>query len=247
MADVLPKSEVQASNAKVLHKAIDTLVPLALAEETAIWNSALPRGEIPLWLEDALQLEIIPGVARILGERWADDTLSFVDVSIASARLQEAVRRLGVRAARSAATPILPVILPPWEQHSLAGALAAHRICRAGRRAVLLSGLTAERLSHMPVVNAAPALLISATYRAKNSRLKHFVEQVRDRLRQPVPIITGGPAFHVPYMDIPGTAGTSCNVNDPVAALMACGIEMTRRADDRCGAKSKDGIDKLGR
>lgn len=225
---LLPRSETQASDPVFLDSAGLALSELALVAKNVEWRGALPKGGFPLWLEDALLLEVIPRAGVILGERWANDTLSFVDVSIASARLQELVRRHGLRATQAAATPLIPVIMPPWEQHALAATLAAHRINRAGQRSVLLSGLTADRLSRLPAVQTAPVLLISSTYRPKTGRLKQFVAELRQKAKTAAPIVSGGPAFPAPYIDFPASSGAVCHDNDPVAALLACGVDLAR-------------------
>jgi hypothetical protein len=45
-------------------------------------------------VEDIIDV-VLPEVARSAGRRWMDDDISFADVTIVTARLQETVRALG--------------------------------------------------------------------------------------------------------------------------------------------------------
>jgi hypothetical protein len=45
-------------------------------------------------VEDIIDV-VLPEVARKAGRRWMDDEISFADVTIVTARLQETVRALG--------------------------------------------------------------------------------------------------------------------------------------------------------
>ncbi len=85
---------------------------------------------------DDLYLDVLGPAAGLLGEAWADDTLDFVDVTVAMGRLQRLVRELSPAflAAAPAADPIGRVLLttPPTMQHTLGLAIVAEFFARDG-------------------------------------------------------------------------------------------------------------------
>ena len=176
---------------------------------------------------DLLALDVLPGAAAALGRDWANDRISFVDVSIASARLHAALRRLGAAAAQAATGPAVPILVPLWEQHVLAAALAADRICRGGRRAVVLAGLRPERVAALPVLRDAPAVLLSATDRPARQRLDDDIGALKTHLPAGTHIAVGGPGFGSSHVFLHGRGEAVLTPNDPVAALRACGIQLT--------------------
>ncbi len=172
----------------------------------------------------AAMLDAIPALAAAMGDGWMDDALSFVDVSIGATRLHAALRRLGAPAARAATTPAIPVLVPPWEQHLLAASLAAHRLCAAGRRAVVLTDLQPAQAARMPLIQAAPALMVSCTRDPSPRRLEDYLHRLRTALRGAVPIVVGGPGFGTDPADRAVPTDASCVATDPAAALRSFGI-----------------------
>ena len=159
------------------------------------------------------------------------DTLSMVDITIASARLEAGLRHLAAPAARAARGPTLPVLVPPWEQHSLAAHLAAHRLCAAGRHAVVLPDLAPEAAARMPLVARAPAILVACVDRPARRRLENYLRRLGDDLRGPQRLLfVGGPGFggtpepraSLPYgariVDDPLLASAGGNLYDPPVA-----------------------------
>ncbi|GAB4511642.1 MAG: hypothetical protein Tsb0019_07360 [Roseibium sp.] len=70
----------------------------------------------------ALKVLLLEAVARQLGKDWTCDAASFIDVTIASARLQSMAQALTKEAARDTAStraPFVAILLPRDEQHSL--------------------------------------------------------------------------------------------------------------------------------
>jgi len=231
----LPRDGSQAASR--LDALVPPLMQLSLLDDDDGWR-AFFADAMPGWLADAFLFDVLPEIARRLGTGWADDTMSFVEVSIGSARLHEMVRRLGARAARDASTPAIPILVPPWEQHVLAATFAAHRVNDAGRRAVMLTGLTPEQAVRMPIVQSAPAGMVSAPDRPARGRLEMYLKALRRGLKNPIPIIAGGSGFERPYMDTCRTAGAICGVNDPVEALRACGVAL--KGSSRGEARRED-------
>ena len=69
---------------------VEALTQRSAASAFAVAESLVARG-VP---RDEIVLELLPGSARLLGERWDDDQYHFVDVSIALCRLHEVLRRI---------------------------------------------------------------------------------------------------------------------------------------------------------
>ena len=206
-----------------------TLAALAAGGDEAAWRDVLDG--LPLGPEDEdeaarMATRLLPQAAAVLGDDWAEDRLSFVDVSIAAGRLHTALRLLGARAARAASDPAIPILVPAWEQHVLAAAFAADRICRAGRRGVVLAGLTAERAGALPLVRDAEAVLISFAERQAPRRVRDYVSTLRAALPARVTLLLGGPAFASCHIDAYASADRVHATNDPVAALRAAGLDL---------------------
>lgn len=85
---------------------------------------------------DDIYLDVLGPTAGLLGEAWTDDTLSFVDVTVAMGRLQRLVRELSPAflAAAPAADPVGRVLLTtsPGMQHTLGLAIVAEFFARDG-------------------------------------------------------------------------------------------------------------------
>lgn len=86
-------------------------------------------------IDDAIDV-VLPEIARNLGDRWFADDISFVDVSIGSARLQETVRELRARDVKSrmpvADDARVLLVVPAPEEHTLGVFIAADQLRRHG-------------------------------------------------------------------------------------------------------------------
>lgn len=82
---------------------------------------------LPTRTGTAVKVLLLEAVARQLGKDWTCDAASFIDVTIASARLQSIAQALTGEAARDAVNlraPFAAIVLPRDEQHSLMSYLA---------------------------------------------------------------------------------------------------------------------------
>lgn len=108
---------------------------LVTHDDTAYQDLILYRianGEAP----DAVIDQMIPDLARRLGEGWMTDNLSFADVTIGSSRLQRTVRSLGARYEVDGLSPAsekrVLLISPETDQHTLGIFIAANQLRRQG-------------------------------------------------------------------------------------------------------------------
>lgn len=138
---------------------------------------------------------LLPVIALRLESGWNDDRLSFVDVTIAAARIQDAVRRLGHFALPPAEKPAVALIVPAWEQHSLATSFAAEEMRRLGAPVRLISGLPGRAIPAALERFPASALMFSVGSGASAARLPELVTHLRRAVPRALPFVVGGPAF----------------------------------------------------
>lgn len=196
---------------------------LVLDPDDGPWRSALDAaGATPARARAVV--DAIPGTAARLGAEWMGDALSMVDVTIGSARLEGALARLGPVVAPRPDGPTLPVLVPPWEQHGLAAALAVHRLHAAGIDAALVLGLRAEAAASLPLVRAAPAILVSCVDRPARARLDDYLRRLVAARTGAAPVLVGGPGFAEARARRPAPPAGVRIANDPVLALRAAGL-----------------------
>jgi len=140
---------------------------------------------------------VLPAIACRLGERWFEDDISFVDVTIGTARLQETVRQLRARergtqhAAGRDARVLL--IIPGPEEHTLGVVIAADQLRRRGimvelsvaeKRNDLLNRLRTKRYGMIGITASGVRTLAS---------VKELVDAIKRHTQQFVPVVLGGP------------------------------------------------------
>jgi methylmalonyl-CoA mutase cobalamin-binding subunit len=162
-------------------------------------------------------------VAAALGQAWAADRLSFVEVTIASARLEAAVRALTPPPGRGA-SGALAFVVPPWEQHVLPAQIAAARLRDGGLEARVLAGHATAPLLAAIARRPPAALFVSVGSRRSAARLPDLVALLRGTRAVHLPIVVGGPAVALD----PETcrrSGADLVTNDLDVALARCGFD----------------------
>lgn len=156
-------------------------------------ENALPANSPP-----ALKVLAVEAVARQLGREWSDDTSSFIDVTIASTRLQDLAQALAMEAAdRISAHPVpfAAILLPRDEQHSLMAHLTGAFFQAFGWQHQVLTHDQPSRQEFAGVVGRADAICIGWS----NTRLRPQVRKLVDDIRLYAPdgnqsLIAGGVA-----------------------------------------------------
>jgi methanogenic corrinoid protein MtbC1 len=154
--------------------------------------------------EAALIDRYLPGAARKFGCDWLDDALSFAEVTIGTARLQGALRRV---------TAVLPVpglddpgapdpglallVLPEGEQHGFGVQVLAAQLRRRGLRVCLQLGQTAETLHRSVQEGQFDLAMISVGSEAGLASAAAAVQAVRTGSRGSLPVAVGGAALAV--------------------------------------------------
>ena len=193
-------------------------------------RALLQRARSDPALAGRLLSDVVPAVAVLLGRAWATDQLSFVDVTIASVRLQSLVRALTPTVRSDRADPVA-IVVPPWEQHALAPALALAALRRSGVDARALPGTTAQAIAADLARRPPKGVLVSVGSRRSAARLPDLVASIRRAQLRRVPIVVGGPAVLADFATC-RNSGADLVTNDPRKALRFCGIRLGTGADE---------------
>lgn len=127
--DVTPLSHAGA-------ECIDEFVRLLLTDELEVAYAYIDSVRVRGVALTAVYLELLAPAARMLGEMWEEDRVSFADVTVALCRLHDVMRNLG--AGQLQATDTLPqgrraLLVPmPGEQHTFGLVMVADFFRRAG-------------------------------------------------------------------------------------------------------------------
>ncbi|WP_420333177.1 cobalamin-binding protein [Roseibium sp.] len=156
-------------------------------------ENTLPANSPP-----SVKVLVVEAVARKLGREWSQDTSSFIDVTIASARLQDLAQALSIEAADRSTkhpAPFAAILLPKDEQHSLMAHLTGAFFQAFGWHHQVLSHDQPARPEFAGVVGRADAICIGWS----NTRLRSQVRQLVDDIRlyasdKNQPMIAGGVA-----------------------------------------------------
>ena len=181
---------------------------------------------------------IIPEVARIMGQHWADDILSFAEVTIGTARLQETVRSLS-RSELSSQVGTLSVhlddsspskvdrillVIPRPEHHTLGTFVAADMLRRFGYAVDISVDQSAQQVALMVRKQRYAMVGITAAGRRSLASARELVEKIRGSVTRVTPIIVGG-SLVGSDLDLKGITGADYVTNDIRAALELCGLD----------------------
>jgi len=189
---------------------------------------------------------MIPATARLLGERWFADDISFADVTIGSARLQETVRALARRdqtgsrqRVQSGPMPAILLVLPRGEDHSLGLIVAADQFRRLGYEVVVAVDQQPRRIAAMVKARRFVMVGISVSGRRTLASARDIVEKIRAMVTRFTPIVLGG-ACIAPDRDLLTATGADHVVGDARGALRACGLSLAPSVTNRVWAEGQD-------
>lgn len=171
----------------------------------------------------------IPAVARQLGEDWCQDSVSFVDVSVGTARLQALLRQLGQTWSVDEADfdPGLAgwalVIIAQDVHHTLGAMVLCGQLRRLGLSVRLAIGSDSDDLAEIVTSHNFRAVMISASAGEDLAPLRRIVRELRKKARHSPSIIVGGTVLDQ-GKDIAGAIGADHQTSDVLEALALCGI-----------------------
>jgi len=175
--------------------------------------------------------DLVPELARYMGVRWADDEISFAEVTIGSARLQEAVRALGRKAdeARRGDTARAPgrilLVIPRREDHTLGAFVAADQLRRMGFVVDIAIDRHPRQVGQMVRHGRYRMIGITAAGRRTLASAKELVDIIRASLTRVTPIVLGGSIVEG-GADLKAYTGVDHVVSDVRSAVSLCGLDM---------------------
>jgi methylmalonyl-CoA mutase cobalamin-binding subunit len=165
--------------------------------------------------------------ARKLGEAWVDDSLSFSQVTIGAARLQEMVRSFGhIESAASVTIPLghrILLVIPPEENHTLGAFVAANQFRRYGLWVHLAIGQSPDEVADTVATQNFEMIGISGAGRRALDSVQKLVSTVKQRCPNCAPVVVGGNMCNLDERVLDLT-GADFVTTSPRQAMSFCGL-----------------------
>lgn len=221
---VLAAAELTPASASGLDP-LFTLTDAYLAPEDGLRDSLLDRilaaGVPPTEVVD----KVVPATARYIGKLWGEDRLSFAEVSIGSARLQETVRALGPRPFGVDSGPAVLLIIPDGETHTLGLYVLAAQFRRLGCVVEVISGTPAALIPGRARNTDYDLIGITGGSRRTLPLIRDAIRCLRRKYKKKTPIVVGG-AIAALDIDLPHETGADHVCSDALNTLAKCNIEL---------------------
>ncbi len=218
-----------------LRARLDHLCEAFLSEEEEARHAAIQKLRNEGVTDPEIIDHVIPEVSRILGQRWADDTLSFAEVSIGSARLQETVRALIARdiapldadAGDHLNAPRIMLIIPRPEDHTLGTFVAADQFRRFGYAVDIIVDQHARQAALELRKHRYVMVGLTIGGRRTLASAKELVDIIRTTATRATPIVLGGSFVETEdgLKQATGVDHVAVSVRD---ALKKCGLDIVR-------------------
>jgi MerR family transcriptional regulator, light-induced transcriptional regulator len=171
----------------------------------------------------------VPEIARRLGQAWEDDTMSFAEVTMGSARLQAILRELGSdwiaddgkRGASDGATVLL--ILPPGEQHTLGVFVLIGQLRRRGISVCLRIGPSDSDLRALLAERTFDGAMVSIATPEKLAVCQKLLITLKEMTTGRLKVAIGGAAIKE-LGDDANLIGADIVTNDVTIATKALGM-----------------------
>ncbi len=168
---------------------------------------------------EALMLDVMAPAARILGERWEDDSADFIEVTLGLWRLQELVHELASRRCGADTGPIMHerrilCAVAPGDDHSFGSLVLEEMFRRAGWSCSGLRGASRAQLLRHVSEGWFEIIALTVSVERNSEVLTDLVADVRAASCNPgVSVMVGGPVFndHASLADEIGADATASN------------------------------------
>jgi len=183
---------------------------------------------------EVIAVQYIPHVARKMGDEWCEDSLSFSEVTIGTARLQSALRSLGkdwwhdARANDTGEGSGIVVVLVKDAYHTLGVNVLAGQLRRLGHSVRLAMGPNPQELQAVFRKGRFDAVLISASASESLDFLREYVETIKQSAPGNPPIVIGGGILDSD-VDVRSATGADFATKDLFEALEHCGLTKAKR------------------
>ncbi|WP_224816626.1 B12-binding domain-containing protein [Hasllibacter sp. MH4015] len=214
-----------------LTRRMHALSDLYLGWDPQLWRDAIHDLQRDGFTKNEIVDHILPEVARILGQRWADDTLSFADVSIGTARVQQSVRQIAKREVRAPVTgkaakvPRLLLVIPRGEDHTLGIFVAADKFRRFGYDVDIAIDDHPRDIAAMMREGRYCMVGLTVSGRRTLASAREVVEIIRSTAKVAPPIVLGGTLLSE-NEDLKAATGVDHLAQDAKDALSACGLDI---------------------
>jgi methanogenic corrinoid protein MtbC1 len=154
---------------------------------------------------DLIVLELIPRIARKLGNQWASDNLSFAEVTIATGRLQKLIYSLDHLYQETRTSPTtthsILVTAAPGSHHTLGPLILSNYFTWAGW-SVLSESAPSERFIETTVTSKSlTAIAVSIADYDQLDRLPKLIQTIRSKSLNPaIIVLTGGSLYNADAM-----------------------------------------------
>jgi len=172
---------------------------------------------------------IVPETARLLGERWRADDITFADVTIGAARLQEAVHALTARQTHRARCGMgrILMVVPRPEYHTLGAFIATDQMRRIGHVVDIAVDMDPGAVVTLIQQHSYAMIGISASARRSLAYTTEMVERLRSSVRRTIPVVLGGGVLNLD-LDLVGITGVTHVAADVEAALKMSGLPVVK-------------------
>lgn len=180
--------------------------------------------------------------ARHLGKLWENNEISFVDVTIGTARLQETVRKLAGRVTRrSLATrrPEILLIVPKEEDHVFGFMVAAAKFEALGCRVCLTVGEPLSKIVDIYRSQSFEMVGISLSSTRNISYVRSLVSALKKGPRH-TPVVLGGSLLETGDRDLKSETGADHVTVDAKNALRLCNVELPSQVTTREATTTMD-------
>ena len=154
---------------------------------------------------DLIVLELIPRIARKLGNQWASDSLSFAEVTIATGRLQKLIYSLDhlYQETRTSSTTTHSILVTaaPGSHHTLGPLILSNYFTWAGW-SVLSESAPSEHFIETTVTSKSlTAIAVSIADYDQLDRLPKLIQSIRSKSLNPaIIVLTGGSLYNADAM-----------------------------------------------
>ena len=176
----------------------------------------------------------IPEAARRMGDEWLDDQLSWLDVSIATARLQSLVREISAAWTADQADSLnlgaVLLLVPEGEQHTLGPMVVMGQLRRLGISVCLRMGATQRELTNLLDQRHFDGILISVATETRLHSAAVLIKTIRTMRKKLPPLIIGGPIV-LENPNLAASAGADYTCADIGTAMEAIGLKLADHED----------------
>lgn len=169
----------------------------------------------------------IPAAARLLGAQWSCDSMSFAEVTIATARLQAMVRaictRWGTDFPTAAGRRSVLMVVPQGEDHTLGAVVATGQMRRMGLSVCLRLRPSPGEVAELMRSRNFDAAMISLSQAERLDNCRKLVGMMRKFGAPSLPVVIGG-AVMQSGRDIAALTGACHASTDAGEVLARCGL-----------------------